>query len=198
MGRPKFSGGASRPLEVSEIKRLLNITSSTGRNRHRNTILIKTLLYTAGRIGEVLYLKVSDVYNGEIILPSLVFRKTKTKTPRRIPINEDFKAELLTYIKQSGLQLDDPLVPSSRIVGKTRHIDPNAGSLLVKNLLKQAGLGDCSAHSTRKASLMAMMRNNINLTVIKTISGHKSYSSLEHYLSASKTEVNEAIDSLKY
>ena len=198
MGRPKYSGGAARPLEAHEIKRLLNITANTGRNRARNTILIKTLLFTAGRIGEVLHLQVQDVYNGKNILPSLVFRKTKTKTTRRIPINSGFQRDLLTYINENGLELDSPLFPSSRITNGSKFINPNAGSLLVKRLLVQAGLGDCSAHSTRKASLMALMRSNVNLTTIKTISGHKSYTSLEHYLSASKTEVNDAIDSLTF
>ena len=198
MARPKNSGGASRPLEQHEIKRLLNITSKTGRNRERNTILIKMLLFSAGRIGEVLSLKVSSVFNGDEILPSFVFTKTKNGIPRRIPINDGFKCELLSYIKETNLKLDDPLFPSSRFTNGSRFINPNAGSLLVKRLMVQAGLGDCSAHSTRKASLMTMMRSGANWTVLQNIAGHQSASALQKYLSASKPEINNAINSLNF
>lgn len=198
MGRPKHSGGASRPLEPREVKRLLTVVSNSNRNRERNTMLIKTLLYTAGRISEVLFLKVSDVWDGENVYPSLVFRKTKNKHTRRIPINSNFASDLEQYIKGNSLNLTDPLIPSTRATNGSKHINPTAGSLLVKNLMVSAGIMDCSAHSTRKFALCHMMRNNVNLRTLQAISGHRSISSLEHYLYSSSDEVSQAIESINF
>jgi integrase/recombinase XerD len=135
-------------------------------------------------------LKVSSVYDGNKILDSLVFQKTKNKTNRRIPINTNYQSELLDYIQSNDLLLDSPLFPSER----GGHISAQAGSLLVKKLLKSAGIMDASCHSIRKFSLMTMLRNNVNLQTIRQVSGHKSLASLQHYLASSQDEVKKAVD----
>ena len=198
MARPKHTGGPARPLELREVKRLIAVTSNSGRNRKRNTILIKTLIYTAGRISEVLYLKVSDVWDGNSVNPSLVFRKTKTKHTRRIPINSNFASDLKEYITSSNLKLTDPLIPSTRPVKGDYHINPTAGSLLVKRLMEAAGIMDCSAHSTRKFALTHMLRNNVNLRTISAVSGHRSAASLERYLYTSTPEIQDAIETINF
>jgi integrase/recombinase XerD len=198
MGRPKHTGGASRPLEPREVKRLLAVVSNSSRNRERNTMLIKTLLYTAGRISEVLFLKVSDVWDGHQVYPSLVFRKTKNKHTRRIPINSNFASDLEAYLKNSNLKLTDPLIPSTRSSSGNNHINPTAGSLLVKRLMVSAGIMDCSAHSTRKFALCHMLRNNVNIRTLQAISGHRSINSLEHYLYSSSSEISDAIETINF
>jgi integrase/recombinase XerD len=195
MGRPKNSGGAARPLTDAEVKRLLVITSNPDQmNSRRNTMLLKMLLLTGGRIGEVISLPVSSVYSGTDILPSLVFRKTKTGNARRIPINQSFQEELKSYIEQSLLPLEAPLFPSSK---GQRFLSPAAGSLLVKNLLINAGIPDASAHSTRKYHLNSLLKKNVDLQTIRMISGHKNLSSLQHYLSSTSVEVEEAINLIR-
>ena len=195
MGRPKHSGGAARPLTDSEVKRLLIVTSNPDQmNSRRITMLLKTLLMTASRIGECVSLRVDSVYSGTDIFPSLVFRKTKTGATRRIPINKALQSELKSYIEQSLLDLDDPLFPSTK--GK-RFLSASAGSLLVKNLLRSAGIPDASAHSTRKYALNSLLKMNVDLQTIKMISGHKNLSSLQHYLSSTSLEVEEAINLIR-
>jgi integrase/recombinase XerD len=190
MARPINTGGASRALTKREIRHIINVVSNPGRNSVRNTMLIKFLAYTGARISEAMKLKVSSVYDGNKILDSLVFQKTKNKTNRRIPINTNYQSELLDYIQSNDLLLDSPLFPSER----GGHISAQAGSLLVKKLLKSAGIMDASCHSIRKFSLMTMLRNNVNLQTIRQVSGHKSLASLQHYLASSQDEVKKAVD----
>ena len=198
VGRPKFSGGPARALEAGEVRKLISVVSNSGMNRHRNTMIIKTLLYSAGRISEVLNMRVNDVWDGQNVLNSFVFRKTKNKTTRRIPINSSFKSDLKTYILESGLTDSDPLFPSARTSDGLSFINPNAGSLLVKRLMKNAGINDASAHSTRKFALMTMLRNQVNLQTLRQISGHKSLASLQHYLASSSDEVSSAIEKIRF
>jgi integrase/recombinase XerD len=190
MARPINTGGPARALTKREIRHLINVVSNPARNSVRNTMLIKFLAYTGARISEALKLKVSSVYDGHKVLDSLVFQKTKNKTNRRIPINTNYQLELLNYIQSNDLLLDSPLFPSER----GGHISAQAGSLLVKKLLKSAGIMDASCHSIRKFSLMTMLRNNVNLQTIKQVSGHKSLASLQHYLASSQDEVKKAVD----
>jgi|APSaa5957512493_1039668.scaffolds.fasta_scaffold108835_1 integrase/recombinase XerD len=195
MARPKHSGGAARPLTDTEVKRLLIITSNPqAMNHRRNTMLLKMMLTTAGRVGEVIGLSVADCYSGTDVLPSLVFRKTKTNATRRIPINRNLQAELKSYIEDSDLDFDGPLFPSSK---GNRFLSAAAGSLLVKTLLINAGIPDASAHSTRKFALNSLLKLNVDLQTLKLISGHKNLSSLQHYLSSSSLEVEDAINLIR-
>jgi len=193
-GRPINTGGKTRGLEPFEIKRLIKIASVSS-NPERNVMLIRFMLFTCCRVSEALNVKVSDVYNGDYILPSVQFTKTKNKSPRIIPLNDNFKDDLLHYINALNLSANSPLFQSK----KGGHMKPSSGSYLIKSLLNDAGLSDAKgSHCLRKSGLGMLVSNNVSLNTIIAISGHKDYSNLKYYLNSSIEKTSEAINTLNF
>ena len=194
MARPINTKGATRPLERHEVKRLLKI-ASLSRHSDRNVMIIKFMLYTASRISECIGVSVKDIWNGIEVLPSVQFTNTKNNKCRTIPLNSSFRSEIKDYILRNKLSLDEPLFPSQ----KRGFIKPSSGSLLVKNLLNDAGLNSVKgSHGLRKTSLCNLVNSNVSLSTVIAISGHKDYSNLKYYLSSSIEKTSEAIETLKF
>jgi len=200
-GRPKNSGVVSRALTPDEVKRLLNVTlhsGASGKNSQRNHVLLCFGFYTGARISEILSLRVADVMENNQISSSVLFQVTKSRRSRRVPLNNRLQSLLYEYIlayhKRNGEVLTNrPLFRSN----KGSHIHPTVGSRLVKKLLVEAGLHNAGAsHVMRKTALTMLHNSGASLRCIQQISGHSSISQLDAYLSATTSQVDNAVQSL--
>jgi len=209
-GRPLNSGVVSRALTKTEVRRLLTMTrskkehqSSSNQSNIRNEALLYTGIHTTARISELCGLKVSDVLDNGSISTSVLFRKTKSKKSRRVPLSNDLQKHLDGYLnsflvkKSSSLLINNPnlpLFPSN----KGSHFHPTAGSQLVKSLLVDAGLENAGgSHIMRKTGLTMMLNAGCSLKALQLISGHSSISQLSAYLSATTNQVQAAVNQIK-
>ena len=210
-GRPKNSGVVARALSKAEVRRLLATTRDSGKLNQeqsqsglRNEALLLTGFHTCGRISEICSLSVSDVLENGKVASSVLFRKTKSKKARRVPLSDDLQKKLGSYLnlfqhrkeKKSLIEcLDSPLFPSN----KGGHFHPTSGSKLVKDLLASAGITNAGAsHIMRKTGLTMMHNAGCTLKALQCISGHSSISQLSTYLSATTNQVDAAVNTIKF
>lgn len=86
----------------------------TGKYGYRNYMIFLTGIETGRRCGDILKLKVSDVYNGKDVYNIIEYDEQKTNTAKDFAVSEAFCKDLKTYILRQGLQQDDYLFPTQK------------------------------------------------------------------------------------
>ena len=142
-------------------------------HRERNGAIIHGLLDTACRIGEILALKMDDVRLAE---GTVVFRETKGKEPRTIPISSEWREvleewlNLRTRVMQAVPKEEDPgwIFVSE---GGSR-VDKRAFLHALRRITEWARLPDkITLHSLRRYSLNKYAAHN--LLAAQDRAGHK-------------------------
>ena len=198
-GRPKGSGRSHRSLTANELKRL-RAAAATSRHPARNSCLIELALGTGLRINELLKINLGMVraHDGS---PRKNFNigTTKNGTSFRVHLtNQAHKAlaDYFDYVDSQNLDLDEPLFKSQ----KGGFITPTSGSRLIITLLQDAGV-DASvggAHSLRRYAAQSLMKHTKgNLKLTSLFLNHKDCSQTSRYLSASKTELKDALAGMR-
>lgn len=86
----------------------------TGKYGYRNYMIFLTGIETGRRCGDILKLKVSDVYNGKEVYNIIEYDEQKTSTAKDFAVSEAFCNELKTYILRQNLRQNDYLFPTQK------------------------------------------------------------------------------------
>ena len=158
--------------------------------------IFEIALFTGERIGAIIQLKVSDVYqnvNTGKLNPEITFkaatRKNKSDT-RQIIIHPDLASFLSSYTPPESGYL---------FRGKNQgHISYNAVYLFWKQKFLELGLDHrgFSCHSTRRWFITNLVQNGIDLKTVQSLTGHKNISVLLGYVEETLQLKEKAIASL--
>lgn len=121
----------------------------------RDGLLIKTCLYTGGRIGEVLNLKVSDLSDTN----SLYIRGIKNSFNREIPIKAPFAKALRAFIYERSLK------PEDRIFGISYP--------MVQKIWNKYRPNNKKLHSLRHTFALNLYRKSKDIRLLQNALGHK-------------------------
>ena len=150
-----------------------------------------SLYWSAGRIGEVLSIRVRNLVpaTGMVILER---QTTKTKTTREVYLPPELMNALIR--RANGLQLkgNDFLFFNQSPTQSTQFTRPLSSQSFDKELRRVCdwnGLSGISSHSFRRTQLTELYRDGWSLREIQHISGHRSLQSLQEYLDVDKEEV---------
>ena len=105
---------------IDEIKSYL--LHHTGKYGYRNYMIFLTGIETGRRCGDILKLKVSDVYNGKDVYNIIEYDEQKTGIAKDFAVSEAFCKELKTYILRQGLHQADYLFPTQKPNEKGEYI----------------------------------------------------------------------------
>jgi integrase/recombinase XerD len=155
-------------------------------------VLIKTLLYTGIRVGELIKVKIDDVNLGQC---QIRINGGKGDKDRIVPFPKDFREVLVAHIKSNKEKKAVYLFESIR---KGPYTDKG----IRKILLQYTKLADIkhiiTPHKLRHFLLTWMKKKGVDDALIQPYSGHDSRKSLEIYSKLSITEAqkkyNEVID----
>ncbi len=170
--------------------------------RHNTTCLIglpaifRFLYYCGARVGEVLAIRNYDVNMSEGFV---TLRETKNRKHRLIPLNEQMKEVLCTYMHyRDKMPLSSPAEPDSYLFINHRgeKISQNAVYTRFKEMLKVCGITHVGhgegprvhdlRHTFAVHSVYHMVKSGMDIytawPIISTILGHHDIYSTEHYV----------------
>ncbi len=166
-----------------EIKKYYDIVFKS--KSIQNVIIIKTLLYTGVRVGELVTIKLGDV---DLINCNIRINKGKGNKDRVVPFPEGFKEVLALHIERNKEKKAVYLFEST---WKKRY-SVRGIRKIVTQYSKLADMSrSISPHKLRHFLFTWMKKQGIDDALIQPYSGHESRQSLEIYSKLSITEAQK-------
>lgn len=160
-------------------------------------LIFEISLYTGERLGAIVQLKVSDVFESDGTLKEFItfrgkIRKSskhgRAKT-RQVAIHPDLREILQSY----ELPKSDYLFPS---IGKTGHLTRRAVDDYWRKIFNNLGYNGYSTHSSRRWVINQLKDNGIALlTIAETM--NMNINTVKHYCDADNDACVDAISTLK-
>lgn len=170
------------PSEARQLLRSIDVSTAVGL---RDRALIGTMLYTFGRIGAVLQMRVEDVYSQHRRL--WVRLHEKGGKLHDLPCHHELEEWLAEYMEKCGLSAepDGWLFPSwnrsARSLGQNRLAHPNA-YIMVKRRARAAGIATrINNHTFRATGITAYLLNNGTLEKAAKMANHASTRTTQLY-----------------
>ena len=160
---------------------IVKIRKAMGKDTHHRAIF-EIALFTGERIGAVLQLAVSDVYQNvgtRSLQPEITFKaatRKNRKDTRQTIIHPDLASFLRSYT---------PPTQGYLFPGKDgQHLSYNAVYLYWKQKFLELGLDHrgFSCHSTRRWFITNLVQKGIDIKTVQAITGHKNIAVLLEYV----------------
>ncbi len=177
---PKF-------LTENEIERLFASIDRNTKNGFRDYVMLSLMLMTGIRVSELLNLRVSDI---DFKNSYITIRMGKGRKDRIVPLNDDVKKLLESYIKETkphnGL-FDNDNSPKSR-----------RGVLyVVQKYCKKANIEKkVTPHTFRHTFATLLLKKGENIRLVQSLLGHSNISTTAIYLHIVDKEKTKAVQSL--
>ncbi len=189
ISNPKINKKIPSVLSLEEILAMINVIKDDIYGKRDKAML--TLMYSCGlRVGELVSLKVSDLYFQE----ALIKCKGKGSKERIIPVN-DYAIQILTeYLSFSRKELLKDKKSSSYLF-----LNKNGNPLsrvyfwkLIKNYALKAGIKkEIYPHTLRHSFATHLLENGANLRIIQTLLGHENITTTQVYTHISSASLQE-------
>lgn len=194
------------PQVIEEIKEYLLFHS--GKYGYRNYVIFRLGLNVGRRCGDLLALRVSDVYqNGKVV--DSIDQLVESKTGKRITLylSDDLKEELRQYIQANMLHHypSSYLFPSQK-ANSIGHLSTKSYWRIMNDVEKQLQLQfHLSTHAMRKTfaryryNYMMAHRDEYQvdpLVIMQKILGHSSQQITIDYLDLTKEDIKKAMTSI--
>lgn len=189
--------GQARIWDDLDLTRLIKNISNP-----RHKLIIDLLQYTGERIGAIVQLDVSDVYedpSSKKVRSVILFRaKTRKgnnqgkRESRQLPIHHALKHSLEQFSPpETGYLFASPTSPG-------QHITVASVDRWFRVALEKAGLicRGYSLHSFRRTCLTNLRKKGVDVKMIQKFSGHKSLDSLQRYLDCDEGELSKTVELL--
>lgn len=169
-------------------------------------VMLYLLYLTGERIGAVLRLRVADCYDPKgNPRPEITYRRSNRKkspdgqaSTRQIPAHPELRGVLKGYWREvQGNQGEEFLFPSP--FNPDQPISTRSADYWFRRLLEKCGLEGkgYSLHSFRRTFITRLHDRGISLKVIRKLTGHKSYKTLERYIEEDPQSQVKALELLE-
>ncbi len=179
--------------ELSKIRKHLN--------RERDKLLFDILRYTGERLGAVIQLRISDLFNHKgQPLEEITFRAgTRKATAKGIRHTRQVPFHPALLETMEGYELPPVngwLFPSKN--NPCKHITFQAADQILRGAIDRAGLGGrgISSHSFRRTLITRLDEAGVSIRTIQAVTGHRSISSVQRYIDVNPERMRKAIELL--
>lgn len=157
----------------------------------RDAAIVKLILFTGLRVGEIIHLRLSDVVLDDR-KGSVVVREGKGTKRREIPLNAKARKSLLDYLQMR------PDVESNMLFLGQRNEGVQSKTIqrAVQRYAKKAGLKNATPHILRHSFAKALIDAGVSLEKVATLLGHSNLNTTRIYTTPSQEELNDAIEKL--
>lgn len=186
--------GQASVLNQKEWSKLESVCDS---DLHR--LIWALLRYTGARVGEVIALRLEDVYAdypNRQTHDFIVYRKENRKGKDKhhtVPVCNQLKLLLRGYVQPIQSEW---LFPSPR--NQDVPITYEAVLKFLKIKAVEAGLGNMrvTTHSGRRSCITELARNGTDLKTIQAVSGHSSLANLARYIETDPARTKNALEGI--
>ncbi len=156
----------------------------------RDYIMVLIGINTGLRIGDIVPLKVGDVYKKTHIY----IHEQKTGKSKRFPIMHIVK-EINAYIEKNDLKADDYLFESRQVDsdGVKRSISTTQAYRRLKAVANDLGIEDFGTHSLRKSFGYHYYKQNKDIAKLMTIFNHSSEAITMRYIGITQEAIDESM-----
>lgn len=161
---------------------------------YRDWMMAKMQLNTGLRISDVVSIKVSDILNEKKKFKSyFALHEEKTNKSKKISFSEPLKKDLLAYINENALELDDYLFTSRKSKdGAKNHITTVQAYRVLKAAADAVGIEFFGTHSLRKTfGYKTYINTGFNVALIQSIFNHGSQRETLIYIGMDQEEKDE-------
>ena len=192
----------TRPLDNTEIRSVS--ACFTGMYEVRNRGLFMIGVSTGGRIGELLSLRVGDVYQNNKPVTDLLYSKAIVKggeVSRSVPVNTDGRKaidELVNWHRRHyrSVASKRPLFPSRHNSG-TVALHCQTAHAILKDAFIQAELnGKLATHSLRKSFAQRLYDKTGDIYLVQELIGHRNISTTQKYLGVNYADAQAAVEAI--
>lgn len=173
-------------------------TPATQRRATRDYLLLSLMLDAGLRVGEVVSLKISDLYAFAAPKPTLNVRASTTKTnhDRTVPLTERIQFATRDHLRNNAQQHNAQATPW---IFPTIHSHHHITTRQVQRIVQRAGEFylniDLHPHMLRHTFATRLMRTT-SIAIVQHLLGHRRLTSTQIYLHPNNLDLKSAIDRL--
>jgi len=140
------------------------------------------------RVGDIVRLKVSDVYDGRKLKDRIELREQKTGKRKSFPLSETVKKALKEYLASAKLGQDDILFPSRKGKGS---LSRSQVWLILHKAADKAGIQErIGTHSMRKTFGYQAYKSGTDFYIIQEMLNHSSPAVTRRYIGLSQDDLD--------
>lgn len=194
-----------KTLTPSECQELLNFlrndpTFDYSSNRRRRNYLMALLMLDAGlRVGELVMLKVQDLYFGDHPIYSLVLRSeiTKNHVERVVPLTERIIGQVdIMHAKYPGWMYASDRIYAFHNFNPRKPINVRTVQKIISKASFWCLQRKITPHTLRHTFATRLMQKT-NMRVVQRLLGHSSITSTQIYTHPNHEDLTKAIQSLE-
>ncbi len=190
---PKIGRKLPDTLSELEINTLVNAIDLSKPEGERNRAMLETLYGCGLRVGELINLKLSDLYFNEDFLMVI----GKGNKQRLVPIMETTKKYINIYIKETRINLNikPEFIDVLFLNRRGRQLTRAMVFTIVKQLATKINLNKTvSPHTFRHSFATHLLKNGADLRAIQLMLGHESITTTEIYMHIDRSHLKETIE----
>lgn len=166
--------------KINAIKRILKKSSQ------RDLLLFVFGINTGIRVHELLFLKISDVWDGERVKEFLYLKDADREEEKPYYLNDRIQRELKNYLGQIEFKESDYLFKSRK---NDQPITRQQAYRIINSAAKEVGITEkIGTHTLRKTFGYHAYRKGIAISLLMEIYHHHSSSETLRYLGIDKSE----------
>ena len=158
----------------------------------RDAAIVRLILYTGLRVGEIIQLRLSDITMDER-KGSVVVREGKGTKRREIPLNSRARKGLLDYLRVRADLEREELFLGQRDEG----VQSKTVQRAVQRFAGQAGLENVTPHILRHSFAKALIDSGVTLEKVATLLGHSNLNTTRIYTTPGERDLEEAVKNLE-
>ena len=157
----------------------------------RDAAIVKLILYTGLRVGEIIHLRLTDVVLEER-KGSIIVRQGKGTKRREIPLNAKARKAMLDY-----LQVKPEIESNYLFLGQRNEgIKSKTVQRSVTRFTDPIGLRDVTPHTLRHTFAKSLIDSGVSLDKVATLLGHSNLNTTRIYTTPGQQDLEDAINEL--
>ena len=172
----------AKTLIKSELKRLIDVTSSCSRYPQRDVTMLMFTHLCGLRIGEVASLRFDDVVNSKGAVKeemTLDARRTKSNKARKVFLPKKMQRQLQVYLDGFSSYPKHGNLFSTQ---KSSSFTANTAAQHLQRLYVKAGIEGATSHSGRRTWLTTLSQKGVSVFVLADMAGHSSIQTTQRYV----------------
>ncbi|MFB9324215.1 MULTISPECIES: tyrosine-type recombinase/integrase [Bacillati] len=171
--------------KIEEMREHLKLKS------YRDYFLFEMGINVGLRIGDLVKLKVSDVYRKKAI----IFKDEKSEKNKRVPLSLHIREVIEEYVDRTKLDDNDWLFASRKRTGKNNgHITRVQAYRILNKAAKELDLDEIGTHSLRKTFGYHYYQNYKDVAMLQELFGHSAPSITLRYIGINDEMIEKSLE----